>query len=254
MKRVFTLLFTVLIVLGLAACGNTESTLTTIDTTTSSQIAEITSFPGTWEAVNIEIDGSMFTVDEIKAVNNSFTGLTLVLKDGGKAYANGSLFDWEQTDNGLIIGNLSCYFKDNYICVPDENFVVYLEKTSDSQIITVPAEDSDNVGTTLPTEYEDTSTIPTEATVLVDGMRPEFKEAMDSYEAFYDEYCDFMKKYSETPSDFTLLLEYADMMTKAVEMDAKFEKWDDEEMNDAEMKYYLEVSTRVMQKLVDVMG
>lgn len=32
---------------------------------------------------------------------------------------------------------------------------------------------------------------------LVDGMRPEFKEAMASYEAFYDEYCNIMKKYAE---------------------------------------------------------
>ncbi len=30
---------------------------------------------------------------------------------------------------------------------------------------------------------------------LVDGMRPEFKAAMDSYEEFYDDYCELMKKY-----------------------------------------------------------
>ena len=87
---------------------------------------------------------------------------------------------------------------------------------------------------------------------LVDGMCPEFKEAMDSYEAFYDEYCDFMKKYNENPSDLTLLAEYMDMLKEAAEMDEKFEAWDQDEMNDAELKYYLEVSNRVMQKMVDV--
>lgn len=50
---------------------------------------------------------------------------------------------------------------------------------------------------------------------LVDGMRPEFKEAMDSYEAF--------------------------------------EEWDEAEMNEAELKYYLDVNNRVMQNIVDVM-
>ena len=88
---------------------------------------------------------------------------------------------------------------------------------------------------------------------LVDGMRPEFKEAMDSYEAFYDEYCDFMKKYNDNPSDLKLLAEYADMLSEAADMDEAFEEWDEAEMNNAELKYYLDVNNRVMQKLVDVM-
>lgn len=61
---------------------------------------------------------------------------------------------------------------------------------------------------------------------LVDGMRPEFKEAMDSYEAFYDEYCNIMKKYAENPSDMKLLADYTDMLTKAAEMAKKFDAWE----------------------------
>ena len=87
---------------------------------------------------------------------------------------------------------------------------------------------------------------------LVDGMRPEFKEAMDSYEAFYDEYCDFMKKYSDNPTDLKLLAEYADMLEKVKDMDEKFSEWSDDELNNAEMKYYLDVNNRVMQKMLDV--
>lgn len=45
---------------------------------------------------------------------------------------------------------------------------------------------------------------------LVDGMRPEFKEAMDAYEAFFDDYCDFMKKFNESPDDLSLLGEYTE--------------------------------------------
>ena len=33
---------------------------------------------------------------------------------------------------------------------------------------------------------------------MVDGMRVSFKEAMDSYEKFFDEYVAFMKKYQES--------------------------------------------------------
>lgn len=103
--------------------------------------------------------------------------------------------------------------------------------------------------TTAPTEA------PTEPTqLLVDGMRPEFKEAMDAYEAFYDEYCAFMVKYSQNPTDFNLLMQYAGMLTKLGEMDEAFKQWDQEELNNAELKYYLGVNNRVMQKMVDIMG
>lgn len=91
-----------------------------------------------------------------------------------------------------------------------------------------------------------------EGTNLVDGMRPEFKAAMDSYEAFYDEYCEFMKKYSENSSDLSLLAQYGDMMAQLSTMNEKFEEWNNEEMNSAELNYYLEVNNRVMQKLIDI--
>ena len=87
---------------------------------------------------------------------------------------------------------------------------------------------------------------------LVDGVRPEFKEAMDSYEAFYDEYCDIIKKYTENPTDMELLTSYTDMLTRAAEMTEKFEAWEDNEMNDAELKYYLDVNNRVTKKLLEV--
>ena len=97
-------------------------------------------------------------------------------------------------------------------------------------------------------------TTPGTTTELVDGMRPEFKEAMDSYEGFYDEYCAFMKQYSANPTDLTLLGKYIDMLTKLSEMDEKFEAWESTDMNDAELKYYLEVNSRIAAKLLDTAG
>lgn len=87
-----------------------------------------------------------------------------------------------------------------------------------------------------------------------DGIRPEFKEAMDSYEAFYTEYCEFMKEYSENPTDLTLLAKYADMLAKAEEMNKAFETWDEDELSNEELKYYLDVNNHVMKMLVDVAG
>lgn len=122
---------------------------------------------------------------------------------------------------------------------------------------TIPEEITVSEETTLPEETTapEETTVPEETeSALVDGMRPEFKEAMDAYETFYDEYCEFMVEFQKNPSDLTLLAEYGELLIKVAEMDEAFEKWTKDEMNDAELKYYLEVSNRVMQKLVDVTG
>ncbi len=87
---------------------------------------------------------------------------------------------------------------------------------------------------------------------LIDGMRPDFKEAMDSYETFYEEYCDFMEKYNENSGDLSLIMEYTELLAQSSEMSEKFEEWNTDDLNDAEMKYYMEVNNRVAQMLLDV--
>lgn len=88
---------------------------------------------------------------------------------------------------------------------------------------------------------------------LVDGMRPEFKKAMDSYEEFMDEYCEFMKKYEESDgASLELMDDYLDYMDKYADVMEDFEDWDDGEMNAAETEYYVDVQTRVSKKLIEV--
>ncbi|MDO4466827.1 MAG: hypothetical protein Q4C49_07445 [Bacillota bacterium] len=86
----------------------------------------------------------------------------------------------------------------------------------------------------------------------LNGIRPEFKEAMDKYEKFMDEYCDFMKKFSDNQSDVSLLLEYAEYLGKYTDAVEAFDEWDDEDLNDAETAYYIEVQTRINKKLLEV--
>jgi hypothetical protein len=83
-------------------------------------------------------------------------------------------------------------------------------------------------------------------------ISPDVKEFLDSYEAFMDEYVDFMKKYKQNPTDSTLIVEYADMMSEY----SDFVQAADElktDLNDAEMKYYTEVMLRVEQKMLEAM-
>ena len=84
------------------------------------------------------------------------------------------------------------------------------------------------------------------------GISAKFKEAMDNYEKFMDEYITFMKKYKENPSDLSLLSDYANYMSKYTDFVSNFDKWQNEDLNSAELSYYLDVQTRVSKKLLEV--
>lgn len=87
---------------------------------------------------------------------------------------------------------------------------------------------------------------------MVDGMRVSFKEAMDSYEEFFDEYVAFMKKYQESDNATEMLSDYMKFMEQYSEMTKKMEEWNDGTLNDAELKYYLDTMNRVTQKLLEI--
>ena len=82
---------------------------------------------------------------------------------------------------------------------------------------------------------------------LVNGVRPDFKAAMDSYELFFDEYCTFMKKYNSSNNPASMLGDYMSFMSRYTETMAKISEISDDEMNDAELLYYTEVMTRINQ-------
>ena len=85
-----------------------------------------------------------------------------------------------------------------------------------------------------------------------EGIRPEFKKAMDDYEDFYDKYCKLLKDYQNNPTDMKLMADYMEALGKAEELDKSFEAWDGN-LNNEELKYYLEVQTRVQKKMIDIM-
>lgn len=93
---------------------------------------------------------------------------------------------------------------------------------------------------------------PSSSDAPVNGIRPSFKEAMDSSEEYINQYCDFMKKYSENPSSPTMIAEYAKMMAQYNETMNKLDAMDEGEMSDQELQYYTEVMARINQRLAEV--
>ncbi len=123
---------------------------------------------------------------------------------------------------------------------------------------TAPAEDGTEAVDTTETENEEAE--PSEAADTGDEdsneggglLSPEFKKTMDDYEAWFDHYCEVMKKYQENPTDLELMSEMTDLLTEENEMLEQMEAMDESEMNDAELAYYIEVTARIEKKLLEV--
>lgn len=83
-----------------------------------------------------------------------------------------------------------------------------------------------------------------------DGVDPDLKAYLDSYEDFMDDYVDFMKKYqSGTGDTMSMLTEYTEMLGKYQDFATKIESYDTSKMSNADYKYYMEITTRVLNKM-----
>ncbi len=148
----------------------------------------------------------------------------------------------------------------NFYAKNNKGYSVTIDYIGFNLVTVLVSEPSDSYDDYDSTNDEDYDTDKTEGTNektdnnnLVDGMRPEFKAAMDSYEEFFDEYVEFMEKYSESDgTDLSLLKDYADFMNKYAEYMEEMEKWEDEDLNDAEMIYFVKVQNRINEKLLEV--
>lgn len=96
----------------------------------------------------------------------------------------------------------------------------------------------------------DTNTTDTQAQNA--GDNTDFKAAMDSYEAFFNEYVDFMNKYSNSDDTTTMMSDYANYMAKYSDMMQKMNAIKKEELSVSDAAYYVEVMGRINQKLLTI--
>lgn len=76
-----------------------------------------------------------------------------------------------------------------------------------------------------------------------------FKETMDAYEAFFDEYIAFMEKYESSSDTLSMLADYSNFMTRYLEAMEKLGEIDTTKLSASDYKYYFEVLTRINRKL-----
>lgn len=126
------------------------------------------------------------------------------------------------------------------------------ENTSPKEISQVEDEnktEEPNNDSTAPTETNSSDSVTSEE--LVDGMRPSFKEAVDSTEAFFDSYCEFMKKYEASDDTTSMLVDYTEFTAKYAAAMEKMDKLDDD-ANETELNYYINAMNRINAKLAEI--
>ena len=197
--------------------NNEETAVLLVGTGTIDSISSKEDFDSNYEAL---LDASLkqFNLTEFQRNENTFTANT----------------------NGYEInGKTEVLFNE-----ADNTFAVIIIVQSPNAVYDYTADYDKIVGSVVYKEAQEGES--------TDDLDPEFKEMMDSYEAFFDEYIAFMEKYKENPTDMSLLSELSDMLTKEAEMLKEMEGLDQSEMSSAELAYYLEVTGRIYEKLAKV--
>ena len=91
---------------------------------------------------------------------------------------------------------------------------------------------------------------PTPETQKDSGSFAEFKKKMDDYEAFFDSYIEFMKNYDS--SDTSAMFTYLNMLAKYADAMEALDAIDESALTPEEEAYYMEVTLRISQKLLQV--
>ena len=127
--------------------------------------------------------------------------------------------------------------------------------------ISIYAADEENEGAAAtPDVAPETEALPSPSADSSEGesgldeakISPELKEAMDSYEAFIDEYIAFMNEYANSNDTSSMLIDYLAYLEKFSETMEKLDAIDESELTAAEALYYSEVMSRISQKLLSV--
>lgn len=164
-----------------------------------------------------------------------------------KCLENGFTVEYYRSENSYYGDNESGYHVS----------VRYEEDFEDVMFIRIDDPDDSSDGTT--TSEQQTTDQTTEqtpennatSTAPASGVRPEIKEAIDSYEAFFNEYVDFMNKYNNTDDVSSLMSDYTSYMSRYTDVMSKLDALETE-LNADELAYYSAAMARINEKIATI--
>lgn len=120
------------------------------------------------------------------------------------------------------------------------------------QIVAYKSEKTDNEKTEVVKEENKVEeSVEDNILEINNDVDPDLKKFLDEYESFIDDYIAFMEKYNESDNGIELMGDYIKMMAKYSTMEENLENYDEDNMSDADLAYYLEVTTRCSTKLLN---
>ena len=247
MKKVLAVLLSVLMLFALVGCGDdpTEG-FVEILWPTSELVKRIPVPESTFGDIMSE-SADYFSVDIGNTTQEQFNAYVAACSEAG------FVVDYSKSSDSYRAYDAEGYYVSVYFD-PETGVMDITTSVPDEEEET--EETSADVDETVTTKKITATTAPKTTTTTKadssDAIGSDFKEAMDSYEEFMNDYVAFMKKYMDNPSDLSLLSSYATYMSDYADMVEKFEEWEDEDLNTAELAYYIEVQGRVSAKLVEV--
>lgn len=211
---------------------------------------------GTWDVVGIKASNGSIDADAIDALRANGADYFLNLNEDGTFV--------------LVMETSSDAVKGTWKADGEDSFDLVANGTS----ITVPIRDGKATmnasGSTI--EFEKIETVKDPAKVAESKgaasssaaaeekeaadsgeVSADVKEALDSYEAVMDEYVDFMQRYKDSGYSASMLSDYTDMLQKYNDFSEKINAMDTGNMSNADYAYYIEVTSRVSQKLLAAM-
>ncbi len=203
--------------------------------------------------------------DEVQAniIKNSVNGKLRESKDQNIEGMMSRIFEMTCGENSDVLGRVLMFY--NYdtskaICVTAvEKLTAPKTFSSDTTKIfytikkIVPEKEPAESTAAAESEPAVTTPVPAESTAEEPsgGVSPEFKKTMDEYEAFFNEYAEFMKKYNNSDDAMSMLNDYLSMLTRYSEAIDGLDKIDTEALSAADYAYYTEVMLRIDAKLLE---
>ena len=157
---------------------------------------------------------------------------------------------YDADKNGYLLATFCQYDQTEYNYFPDFHRVLYSilgddvtidEQPSGSEISENESKDSDATAETEEPVQDDTD--------VPEGVDPEFKEKMDKFEKFFDDYIEFMQNYTNSPDPVGMMKEYTQMNIEFAKNYKDFYAINLGLLSEPNQKYYQIVLNRISKKL-----
>ncbi len=157
-------------------------------------------------------------------------------------YKNGDTYYYADNSNG---DHLSLKFGDE----ADDVMTIRIDLADEEETTKTTEKAQESSKAESKTESKTESKSESESKTSEVANDSDFRDMVDSYEDFMDEYIDFMEKYNSSDDPISMLSDYTELMSKYSDWMDKINSYDEDDVSLDDWKYYVEVTTRVAEKM-----